>query len=124
MEVGASTPAGLRGRTPEGGCVKYTLEFQEARLLLPEASGAFREAQSCRPVKPIPLPLPALGLLVQGCRGFNHKLDMLGAIAHAGLAALRRLLNIEDDAPDCGTSQRHFQKPVEAPSITKNKLQI
>ena len=51
------------GKDSGGGCVKHTLEFQKARLLLPRG---FREAQTAGQLRHCP-PFPAPGIAGQGC---------------------------------------------------------
>lgn len=55
------------GKASGGGCVKYTQEFQEARLLLPRGFRGFsREAQTADQLSHCP-PFPATGTEGQWC---------------------------------------------------------
>ena len=80
MEVGVSSPAGLRGEGDGGsggGCVKYILQLQEARLLLLGGSrGSARKALTADQIGHSPL-FPVTGIGVSGARGFNHKREWL-----------------------------------------------
>ena len=85
----------FEGRTPEVDVSNTPLNSRRPDCFYPRLQGLL-EAQTADQLSHSP-PLPATGIAGQWCCGFNHKLDMVGAIAHAGVQ-LCELLNIEEDA--------------------------